>query len=133
MRRKKSIIIGWNIWMFCLELNWFFYDQSRILQLSEFLWTLPSFVWVVFNNLLLIDATDRSKISSNHHQILYPLSFFVNTPFHAKLIVGGKMCFRHELGISNNNNICLRWRGRTEYLDQPFIELGRTKPDIKTW
>ena len=41
---------------------------------------------VVFNNLLLLDATDRSKISRNPHQMffegsLYPHSFFANSPF----------------------------------------------------
>ena len=56
------------------------------MQLSEFVWILCSSVWFVFNNFLLIDATDRSKINSNHHRIffcvsLYPLSFFSNTPF----------------------------------------------------
>ena len=75
---KKSMIIGCNIWMICLELNWFFYNPSRILQLSS--------VWVVFNNFLLLDTTDRNKISSNHNRIffdvsLYPLVFFVNSPF----------------------------------------------------
>ena len=60
------MIIGCNIWMICLELNWFFYDPSRMLHLSEFVWALRSSVWVVFNNFLLIDTTDRSKISSNH-------------------------------------------------------------------
>ena len=43
-------------------------------------------VWDVFNNFLLIDATDRSKISSDQKRFfialsLYPLSFFANTPF----------------------------------------------------
>ena len=43
-------------------------------------------VWDVFNNFLLIDATDRSKISSDQKRffialILYPLSFFANIPF----------------------------------------------------
>ena len=62
-----------NIWMICLELNWFVYDPSWMLHLSEFVWTLCSSVWVVFNNFLLIDATDRSEI------------FFIAkayTPFH---------------------------------------------------
>ena len=40
--------------------------------------------FVVFNNFLLIDATDRSNISSNQKRFfialsLYPLSFFANT------------------------------------------------------
>ena len=62
---KLSIIIGCNIWMICLELNWFFYDPSWTFQFSEFLWTVCASAWVVFNNFLFIDATDRSKISSN--------------------------------------------------------------------
>ena len=57
-----------------------------MLQLSEFVWTLRSPVWVVFHNFLLIDVTDRSKISSDQQSLLfavslYPLSFFTNTPF----------------------------------------------------
>ena len=45
----------------------------------------------VFNNFRHIDATDRSKISSDQHRIffdvsIFPLSFFANTPF--KEIVG---------------------------------------------
>ena len=36
-----------------------------MLQLSEFVWTLRSSVQVIFNNFLLINATDRSKISSD--------------------------------------------------------------------
>ena len=57
-----------------------------MLQFSEFVWTLRYSVLVVFNNFLLIDATDRSKISSDQKRFfielsLYPLSFFANTPF----------------------------------------------------
>ena len=78
--------IGCDIWMICLTLNWYFYDPSWMLQLSKFAWTLQSSVWVVFNNFLLIDATDRSKISSDQKRLffvvsLYHLSFFANTPF----------------------------------------------------
>ena len=65
-----------NVWMICLELNWFVYDPSWMLHLSEFVWTLGSSVLVVFNNFLLIDTTDRSKISSIKP---IPLSFFANT------------------------------------------------------
>ena len=64
---KLSMIIGSNIWMICLNLNSFFYVLSRMLQLSLFVWKLRSSVWVVFNDFLLIDATDRSKISSDQH------------------------------------------------------------------
>ena len=41
-----------NIWMICSELNWFVYNLSWMLHLSEFVWTLHSSVWVVFNNFL---------------------------------------------------------------------------------
>ena len=72
--------------MICLKSNRFFYGLSRMLHLSEFVWTLRSSVLVVFDNFLLIDATDRSKISSNQKRFfialsLSPLSFFANTPF----------------------------------------------------
>ena len=75
-----------NFWMICLELNGLFYGPSWMLQLSEFVWTLRSSAWVVFNNFLLIDATDRSKISSDQKRLffsvsLYHLSFFAKTPF----------------------------------------------------
>ena len=61
-----------------------------MLQISEFVWTLRSSVWIVFNNFLLIDATDRSKISSNQKHLffavrLYPLSFFASTPINKRI------------------------------------------------
>ena len=57
-----------------------------MLQFSEFVWALSYSVWDFFNNFLFIDATDRSKISSDQKRffialILYLLSFFANTPF----------------------------------------------------
>ena len=78
--------IGCNIRMICLKLNRFFYGLSRMLHLSELVWILRSSVLIVFNNFLLIDATDRSKIISDQKRVfialsLYPLSFFANTPF----------------------------------------------------
>ena len=47
---------------------------------------LYEFVWILF-----IDATDRSKISSDQKRFfitlsLYPLSFFANTPFKKKFL-----------------------------------------------
>ena len=89
MHRKFSMIINCNIWMTYLELNWFFYDPSWMLQLSEFVWMQRSSVWVVFNNFLLIDATDRSKISCYQKRLffalsLYSLSFFLYGPFKLK-------------------------------------------------
>ena len=68
------------------EIRLIFYGLSSILQFSQFVWPLSFSVWDVFNNFLLIDATDRSKISSDQKRFfialsLYPLSFFTNTPF----------------------------------------------------
>ena len=71
--------VGCNIWMICLKLNWFFYDPSWMLQLSEFISTILSWAWVVFNNFLLIDATDRSKISSCQKHFFFAVSLY---PFH---------------------------------------------------
>ena len=80
--------IGCNIRMICLKLNLFFYGLSCMLQFSQFVWALSCSVWDFFNNFLLIDATDRSKISSDQKRFcialsLNPLSFFANTPFKA--------------------------------------------------
>ena len=79
MRRKIIMTIVCNIWMIYLELNLLFYDPSRMLQLSEFVWTLRFSVWVVFNHFLLLNATNRSKICSYQKLLfiavsLYPLS-----------------------------------------------------------
>ena len=83
--------IGCNIWMICLKLNWYFYGLSCMFQLPQFVWALTLFsIWYVFVNFLLIDATDRSKISSDQKRFfialsLYPLSFFANTPFNLRI------------------------------------------------
>ena len=68
------------------EIKLIFYSLSRMSQFSQFVCPLSYSVWDVFNNFLLIDATDRSKISSDQMRFfialsLYPLSFFANTPF----------------------------------------------------
>ena len=83
---KDNRWLGCNIWMICLILIWFIYGLSRMFQLPQFVWALRSSVWDLFINFLLIDATDRSKISSVQKRFfialsLYPLSFFANTPF----------------------------------------------------
>ena len=83
---KLSAIIGCNIWMICLELNWLFYDPSWMLQLlnlyGRYVFRYESFLI----NFLLIDVADRSKISSDQRRLffavsIYPLSFLANTPF----------------------------------------------------
>ena len=48
-----------------VEIKLIIWDPSHMFLLSEFVSTLRSSVKVVFNNFLLIDATDRSKISSD--------------------------------------------------------------------
>ena len=85
MHLKLSMIIGCNNWMICLELNWFF--TIRVIC-CNFLYCIDVtfFDKVCFNNLLLKDATDKSKISSDQKRpifalSLYPLSFFPNTTF----------------------------------------------------
>ena len=51
-----------NISKICLILNWFVYDPSWMMHLSEFVRTLRSSVSVVFNNFLLIDAADKVRL-----------------------------------------------------------------------
>ena len=63
-----------------------------MLQFSQFVWKLRSSVWDFFNNFLLIDATDRSKISSDQKRFfialsLYPLSFNANSPFKTQVMI----------------------------------------------
>ena len=51
-----------------------------MLHLSEFVWILRTSVLVVFNNIFLFDATDRSKISSDQKRIKpYTLFHFSRT------------------------------------------------------
>ena len=66
-----------------LNLAWEKVDPPFLLTKSS---SLREYVWIPRSSFLLIDATDRSNISSDHHRIrfdvsLYPLSFFANTPF----------------------------------------------------
>ena len=73
---KKSMIICCDMWMICLELNWFFYDPCRIFQLSEFM-DVTFFGMSRLNNFLLIDTTDRSKNSSDHLRIFFEIHPFI--------------------------------------------------------
>ena len=93
--------------MICLKLNCFVYDPNRKLQLSEFVWTLRSSVKVVFNNFLLIDATDRSKITRDQKRLFFavsPLSFFAITSFKVNIYLGSKLI----LLSLNGCFLCLR-------------------------
>ena len=109
--------ISCNIWMLCLELNWFCYDPSRMLQLSEFVRNLRSSVWDVFNNFLIIDATDRRKINRSKAIIyrrkgLYVLSFFANTPFNAN----GFLCFSFSAKTDLEKLKRVIKNGKTHYI-----------------
>ena len=72
--------------MICLKLNVFFYGLSRMLQFCQFVWT-PCYPYETsFTIFSVVDATDRSKISTDQKRFfialsLHPLSFFANTPF----------------------------------------------------
>ena len=73
------------------EIKLIFYSLRSMLQFSQFVWALCSSVCDVFNNFLLIDATDWNKISSDQKRFfialsLYPLSFFANTPFKKTIV-----------------------------------------------
>ena len=123
--------IGYNIWVICSKLNWFFYDASRILQLSEFVWALRSSVWVVLNNFLLIDATDSCKIRSDQKRLffavsLYPLSFFANTPFN--------ICFSpHQDSSIYCPNIYPPFSNRHPLLSFPFQHSSPPPPKGVVW
>ena len=77
-KKNRRLLVVIYIWMICLELNWFFYDPSWMLHLSEFVWTLLSWVWVVFTNFLLIPPL---------HFSLYPFSVFASSPINNAFFV----------------------------------------------
>ena len=120
--------IGCNIWIICLKLNWYFYGLSRMFQLPQFVWALRSSVWDVFINFLLIDATDRRKISSDQKHFfialsLYPLSNFTNTPFKqsiTRVILQGVSRY-FEPVVWSLNTIFLKFKRRN------FLILFRAK------
>ena len=113
------MIIGCNVWMICLELIWIIYDLSRTLQLSEFVWTLRSPVWVELNHFLLIDAKDKSKISSDHHRILFDVSY---TAFY----------FSRTIGIIVNK-ISLKIEERRRYSFKKFWVVALVKIFVFSW
>ena len=89
------------------------------MHLSEFVWTLRSSVWVVFNNFLLTDATDRSNISSNQKRFFialsqYPISFFANTPFKPTQKRGGSTAIKK---LNNLTPLIQYDPGSVTYLD----------------
>jgi len=86
----NQIIRVWNIKGLQLRVLKILMFKYLILfqRLNSFvcIWALSYSVWDVFNKFLLIDTTDKSKISSDQKRFfialsLYPLSFFANTLF----------------------------------------------------
>ena len=135
--------------MICLELNYFLRSESNNATFKicadsrdsrKRSWsrntagTLCSSVWVDFNIFLLMDATDRIKISSDHHRIffdvtLYPHSFFTNTPFNVKckyvyIVKNSKKC--RYLG-----NVCIIIC--IYMFNKSFIVNRRFNLRMKTW
>ena len=119
--------------MICLVFNWLFYDPSWMLQISEFVWSLRSLTWVVLNNFLLIDATDRSKISSDQKRLfftvsLYPLLFFANTPFKRGVFMINKGTFKTFIKNVDDNVVFQTWKKIFQKLRtgfKPLFELER--------
>jgi len=80
-----------------------------MLYLAEFVWTLCPSGLVIVNNFLLIDATDRSKISSDQKRFFialsqYPLSFLANIPFKNNFKNNNNCKNNNSSKIKNNNN-----------------------------
>ena len=122
-----------NIWMICLKLNWLFYGLSRMLQFSQFVWALSYSVLVVFKNFLLIDAKDKSKISSDQKHFFIALSqippfiFREQFPYFSVLYISfTKSLMKHKENNRNTRNIwvkILNGNFLEFYLTQAFFML----------
>ena len=124
-----------------------------MLHFSQLVWPLSCSVWDVFNNFLLIDAIDRSKISSDQKRFfialsLYPLSFFANTPFKANIQRDCKHNFKWleaktAMSIYNGTLdifIWLKWRRLCRFTDLKTVSFEKficftyaEKPLIHIW
>ena len=89
----------------------------------------------VFNNFLLIDATDRSKISRDQKRLfialsLYPLSVFANTPF--KLAFFCKILYWTKIStITIGNNLeCVKTDPKKMPIAHPYWR-GPSEPILK--
>ena len=123
--------IGCNIWMICLKLNWFF-TVYVVLQFSQFVWPLSYSVWDVFNNFLLIEATDRSKINSDQKRFfialsLYPLSFFANTPFKGTVVNQALSCLKVTWNYAYNLFLKTYYLFTKSNFDNKFIFLLKNR------
>ena len=80
-----------------------------MLQFSQFVWALSYSAWDVFNNFLLIDATDRSKISSDQKRLFIALSL---TPFH----FSRTLPLSAIIDFKNNYEFLKKWKLQLAYL-----------------
>ena len=90
-------------------------SSSKVLKneknLFEFVWTLRSLVWVVFNNFLLIDTTDRSKISSDQKHLFFVVTY---TSFHFSRTLPLRQLRKHknsEVAQQRPSPLCIEQKG----------------------
>ena len=79
-----------------------------MLHLPEFVWTLRSSVLVVFNNFLLLDATNRSKISSDQKRFFYR----IKPPFHFSRTLPLSVSILTQIKIekTRGQNFCMEYQ-----------------------
>ena len=68
-----------------------------MLQLSEFVWTLRSSVQVIFNNFLLINATDRSKISSDQKLKILVDNLGIGKEIKVQILLNQNKCVKRRI------------------------------------
>ena len=125
------MITGCNIWMFFFWNFWFLtirFEYCNFLNFYERY--IGSLEWVVFNIFLLIDATDRIKISSDQKGLffavcLYPLSFSINLDAtvifrYNKLLFKAELQGRKVPNIAYLPNVTLNVRFGHAYYDNCF-------------
>ena len=103
-----------------------------MLQFSQFVWALSYSVWDVFNNVFLIDATDRSKISWNQKRLffalsLFPLSFFATTSLRKKnketfiVFFCYRQRFKYSTGVNQTCHSCFLKGNRSILLKRLYL------------
>ena len=94
-----------------------------MLQFSQFVWPLSYSVWGVFSNFLLIDATDRSKISSDQKRFFYRIKPI--PPF----IFREHSLLNHSLPKNEHNidNIKVWWFISVLVINETFIIFSTEK------
>ena len=106
--------------MFEIKLN--FYCLSSMLQFSQFVWPLSYSVWDVFNNFLLIDATDRSKISSDQKHFFIALSV---PPFHFSWTLPLMVLLFSRFFYIKSWNLVLSFLNHYTKLMKNYVQLSR--------